>query len=383
MSKAVRPRHRLAPVYADDLLAPWHEQVMRLLPSLSVFDAHTHIGANDPDGFTCSPDELLAALAPTKSRAVVFPMHEPDGYAPANDEVMRVAAESAGRLVAFCRVNPHDEPVAEVRRCLALGARGIKLHPRAERFAMLEPSVREIVAIAHEERRPILIHAGRGIPALGSQVLALAREHPHASFILAHAGVSDLAWIWEHIADHPNVFFDTAWYSAADLRALFALVPPGQVLYATDIPYATPAQAMIVVFRTALQAGLGAEQLECVAGAQLERLVNGEEPLDVGPALGAATLGNDPLLDRVHYYLICAFATMINGIEPTEFFELTRLACHVGDDAPQAAICRSVVELLDLCAELAPGETLPERLPRVHLIVVAASLAATPDVAIG
>jgi predicted TIM-barrel fold metal-dependent hydrolase len=370
-------------VYADDLLAPWHEQVMRLLPPLSLFDAHTHIGANDPDGFTCAPHELLAALAPTSSRAVVFPMHEPDGYRTANDEVISVAAQSDGRLVAFCRVNPHDDPATEVRRCLAAGARGIKLHPRAERFVMLEPSVREIVAIADEEHVPVLIHAGRGIPALGAHVLELAREYPRARFILAHAGVSDLAWIWKQIPEHPNVYFDTSWYSAADLRALFALVPPGQVLYATDLPYGTPAQTMVVVFRNALQAGLSAEQIRSVAGAQLERLIDRDDALDFGPAPGAAPLHNDPLLDRVHYYLVCAFATLVAGSEPTEFLELTRLACQVGDDAPQAAICRSVVDLLDIAGELDRGLTLPELLPRIHLIVVAATLAVTPDVPVG
>jgi uncharacterized protein len=367
-------------VYADDLLAPWHEQVMGLLPPLSVFDAHTHIGANDPDGFRCTPEELLAELAPSASRAVVFAMHEPDGYSAANDEAIRAAAESDGTLVAFCRVDPRDDPAAEVRRCLAAGARGVKLHPRAERFGMLDDGVREIVEVAHDEHVPVLIHAGRGIPALGASVLELAAEYPHARFILAHAGVSDLAWIWDRIPEHPNVFFDTSWYSSADLRALFGLIPPGQILYATDIPYGTPTQTMIVAFRNALQAGLSGEQIAGVAGGQLQRLIAREEALDLGPAPGVAALRHDPLLDRVAYYLVCAFATMITGTVPTEFGELTRLACEVGEDMPQAPICRSVLKLLDLADELPFGETITDRLARIHLIVVAATLAATPDV---
>lgn len=353
---------------------------MSLLPPLKPFDAHTHIGVNDPDGFKCTPEELLAALEPSGSRAVVFAMHEPDGYSPANDEVIDVARGSDGRLVAFCRLDPRDDAPAEARRCLAAGARGIKLHPRAERFEMLEPGVREIVAVAGEAGVPILIHAGRGIPALGEQVIALADEYPRARFILAHAGVSDLAWIWRHAAEHPNVLFDTAWYSSADLRALFALVAPGQVLYATDIPFGAPAQSMILAFRAALQAGLTAEQIAVVAGGQLERLIAGDELIDAGPAPGGDAWRSDPLLDRVNYYLVGAFASLIAGGSSAEFADLARLACDVGDDAPQAPICRSIVELLDLEAGLPSGETLVERLPRAHLIVVAAMLAATPDV---
>ncbi|MEA2143335.1 MAG: uncharacterized protein QOI64_1765, partial [Solirubrobacteraceae bacterium] len=130
------PGPTLAAVYADDLLMPWSEQTMGLLPPVSLFDAHTHIGVNDPDGFTCTAEELLATLAPTRARAVVFPMQEPSGYAAANDHVLAAAADSGDRLVAFCRLDPRaqEDPVAEARRCLAAGARGIKLHPRAERF---------------------------------------------------------------------------------------------------------------------------------------------------------------------------------------------------------------------------------------------------------
>ena len=67
----------------------------------------------------------------------------------------------------FCRLNPNDAPVPEAERCLGRGAQGIKLHPRAEAFTLDHPEVRKIVALAHERRLPVLIHAGRGIPALG------------------------------------------------------------------------------------------------------------------------------------------------------------------------------------------------------------------------
>ena len=140
-----------------------------------------------------------------------------------------------------------------------------------------------------------------------------AREFPRARFIPAHAGVSDLAWIWQRVADHPNVLFDTAWYSAADLRALFALVPPGQVLYATDVPFGAPMQGMILAFRAALQAGLTGEQIAVVAGGQLERLVAGEELIDAGPPPGVEALRSDPLLDRVNHYLVPAFGSLLAG----------------------------------------------------------------------
>src|SRR5947208_17133361 len=108
-------------------------------------------------------------------------------------------------------------------------------------------------ARAHERTLSILIHAGSGIPALGLHAVELAGEFPEARLILAHAGISDLSWIWRVAADHPNLLFDTAWWMPADLRALFALVPPGQILFASDAPYGSTAMAAAFQLRSALQ----------------------------------------------------------------------------------------------------------------------------------
>ena len=88
-------------MHADRILAPLFAHTMVQVPGVRLFDAHTHIGANDPDGFRCSADELLGALASATSRAVVFPMQEPSGYRRANDAVLEIARASEGRLVAF------------------------------------------------------------------------------------------------------------------------------------------------------------------------------------------------------------------------------------------------------------------------------------------
>ncbi|HUR87018.1 MAG TPA: amidohydrolase family protein [Solirubrobacteraceae bacterium] len=353
---------------------------MSLLPPVTLFDAHTHIGVEDPDGFKCTAEELLATLAPMSSRAVVFPMHEPAGYPAANDHVLAAARDSDGVLVAFCRVDPNAHPAAEIRRCVDAGARGIKLHPRAENFGMLAPGVREIVEVAEELRLPILVHAGRGIPALGAHVLDYAAEFPRARFILAHAGVCDLAWIWRSAGEHPNVFFDTAWWSAPDQLALFSLVPPGQILWATDIPFGTPQQGVVSTFRCALQAGLTTEQLESVACGQLERILAREDTIDLGPAAAPEGTRHDPVLNRAGHFLTCAFSTALAGGSPLEFLDLARLACKVGDDEARAAHCDAIVELIDLALEQPLGDDLHERFAHIHVVVTAAAIAATPDV---
>jgi uncharacterized protein len=371
-------------VLSDAGLLPWLARMREEVPDADLVDAHTHIGSNDPDEYRCSREELEAALEPIDARAIVFPMHEPDGYRAANDVVIAEADASGGRLFPFCRLDPHDAPLEEARRCLDAGARGIKLHPRAEGFNLDHPALQPVFALAHERRLPILCHAGRGIPALGRHSIEVCSRYPGLRLILAHAGISDLSWIWREAPDHPNLFFDTAWWSPSDVQALFALVPPGQILMASDAPYSTPAFGATMALRHGLQVGLAPEVLRELVGGQALRLVEGEEPLDLGPPAGIESLSRDPLLERVYSILISAIGQMFNGVDPLETLALARLACDVGEDAPHGPVYESIVSLLDARAGYDPeGDGRPRRFaPGVHLIIVAAALARTPDVAL-
>lgn len=366
----------------DDGILPWLVRLRDEVPGLKALDAHTHLGSNDPDGYRCAREELVEALEHIDGRAIVFPMQEPDGYAPANDMVVREAEASGGRLFPFCRLDPQANALAEAERMLAQGARGIKLHPRAEQFGLDHPGLAPVFALADERRLPVLCHAGRGIPALGRHAVEACSRYPGMRLILAHAGISDLAWIWRDAGDHPNLFFDTAWWSASDLQALLALVPPGQVLMASDAPYSTPAWGATATLRHALQVGLEPDQVRGVLGGQAARLVAGEEPLDLGPPPGAARLTRDPLLDRVYAFLMHALGQMFHAVEPTESLALARLACAVGADAPQTRVCESIVALLDEREAYNPkGDGRPPRFaPGLQFVVVAAVLARTPDV---
>jgi predicted TIM-barrel fold metal-dependent hydrolase len=333
-------------VYADELLLPWFRSLVEGLPGVRVFDAHTHLGGNDPDGWRCSPGELTDALALVGGRAAVFPLMERAGYREANDAVLAAAEASEGRLVPFCRVDPRADPAGELERCLAAGARGVKLHPRAERFDLRHPGVADVLALAAERRLPVIVHSGLGIPSLGRDALTLSERYPEAPLVLAHVGVTDLAWIWRRLADHPRLFFDTAWWNPADHLALFALVPPGRILLGSDAPYGTPAAAAIVAIRCALQVGLTGAQIEAITGGQLERMLAGAGPLDLGPAPGPGA-PRPPLLDRVFALLVGALARMLEGTPADSLVQLARLGCQVDADTEQAHVLQSVGELLD------------------------------------
>jgi len=365
----------------DGVMRPWLERIVQDTGPLELYDAHTHIGQNDPDGYTQTPGELIEALAPADARGVVFALHEPDGYREANDAALAAAAAYPDRLVAFCRVSPHDGALPEARRALDAGARGIKLHPRAERFGMDEPVVAELVELAHERRVPVLIHAGRGIPALGQNTVRLAERHPDAHLILAHAAISDLAWLWRVLPDHPNVLIDTSWWNPVDLVALFSLAPPASVVWASDSPYGRPIAGAVLALRCALQAGLTPAQVHGIAGGTIARVLDGEAPADLGPPPGPPRAPLDLLLERVVTNLCSAFGRLSGEGDPTEPIGLARLCCAVGTDGPHDDVFAAVLDALDrYAAELAPpppGRRFPAA---VRHLVHALGVARTPDV---
>ncbi len=363
------------------MVAPWLQVIRGQAPGLELFDAHTHLGQNDPDGMHQSPEELLQGLRRADARGCfVFPMHEPDGYPPANDAVLEAAASSEGLLVPFCRVKPGDGALTEAERALARGARGIKLHPRAEQFTLDHADVPQLFALAHERTLPILIHAGRGIPALGAHVIQYARRYPNARVILAHAAVSDLAWIWRACVDLPNVLFDTAWWISQDLMALFSLVPPAQILFASDAPYGLTAVAAASQLRLALQAGLTAEQVALIAAGQSLQIAE-RGPLAVsGPAVGERERASHLLLDRVAGYLQVGVLLEARTGDGSELVALAELACDVPEEIDDAPVFAAISRLLSTYA-VARAAAPEDRAPR-SLLQLAAAVAMSPDVPI-
>lgn len=339
----------------DDDLLDLHARTVRDagLEGTAWFDAHTHIGHNDPDGVTATPEELLAGLDRAgHERALVFPTHEPEGYAAANARVREVCAASGGRLHSLVRVDPNSgDALGEARRGLEAGAAGIKLHPRSDAFGLPHPTVDALATLlAGFDRGPagsggiLLFHAGRGIPALGPSAVRIAERHPNVRLILAHTGISDIGLLAAPAARLPNLCFDTSWWQVDDMLHLYATVPPGQIHYASDMPYGGGVFAALAMVRCARQAGLPREAIAAIAGGQLQRVIDGEPPLDLGPAPGETVLRDDRPLGarlasrRAIAYLGIATLGSFQGGPVDEPLSLARLACQTDTGDPVLAL---------------------------------------------
>jgi predicted TIM-barrel fold metal-dependent hydrolase len=295
---------------ANALVAAYEEALVRELPDHAVlFDAHTHLG-HDIDGMVGRHEELMATLEGHGfSGAFVFCMDEHDrepAFRAGNDRTLAHADRSGGALVPFVRLDLTDQPMEEARRCLDLGAKGIKLHPRAQGFALDDARLGPVFELALERSVPILIHGGRGLPPIAAHLETLVRRNEGVRLIVAHAGIADMAGLAGRLGGVPGVFFDTSVWSAIDLLDLYRQVSPEQVLYASDYPYGRQPNSLLLAVRAAKLAGLDDRQMRGMLGENALLMTDaGTQPTLTAPR-GTTALVQPLTFARIHHYISMA-----------------------------------------------------------------------------
>jgi hypothetical protein len=177
-----------------------------------------------------------------------------------NEWTCSVAAEHP-RLIPFIGLDPsmtESELLEEIEVRRGQGARGIKLHPGAQRFYPSDPRIAPVYETAQELGWPIIFHSGAF--ALGqakSDFAALPhfREaiaaYPRLTFVLGHMGFGEFKTCAELSGAHTNVMFDCCYVingtepspSLTDEEAATAIRAVGcdRVMFGSDYPWFDPA----------------------------------------------------------------------------------------------------------------------------------------------
>jgi hypothetical protein len=368
-----------------DALAPFLAETQRLRPAdAEVFDAHTHLGV-DEDGRSLTLAQLLVQLDEADARrACVFPLHDPDrhpAYRVPNDRVLAWARESDGRLLPFCRLDPAEDPLAESERCLAAGARGIKLHPRAQDFVFDSKEIDEVFGLAENAGVPILIHAGRGLPPLAEGLVDLALRHPRVVLILAHGAICDQGIITSRLADHPGVLYDISCFFPHDVIELFARVPAERIVFGSDPPYGTPRAALYMALRVAQQAGLEEPVTRGVLGQSIAGLFDGGQLPAPAPPRRGPSITLSGRLARVYGYGCLVGPALFGGVvdQAQAMLDMAISACRDPEPGPVGSALEEIGTALGAAAALLQTED--GRRPAINLVYHAMIRAATeiPD----
>jgi predicted TIM-barrel fold metal-dependent hydrolase len=347
----------------DDLASAYEtffSELSELRPAgAEVLDVHTHLGL-DEDGRSLTPEQLVELLDEAGARrACVFPLHDPErhpAYRLPNDRVLRWAKESDGRFVPFCRLDPADDPLREAERCLANGARGIKLHPRAQTFGFADGAADGIFALAEEANVPMLIHAGRGMPPIAEGLSDLAHRHPGVRMILAHLGVADQGVLASRLADHPGTMFDTSWFSAFDMIGLMQRVPPERIVFGSDPPYGRTIGGLYMTLRSARASGYTDDDVRALIGGTSAGLIDrGELPEPTAPR-GSGPIRIEPRLARLYQYGLMTWPAVMTGNteRALEMLDLAIAVCRDPDPGPAGPALERIAPALEAAKRLIP-----------------------------
>lgn len=347
---------------AQALISGYDDELRRLLPDdAEIFDAHLHLG-HDIDGTSGQYEEVERIMDRYGiAKAFMFCMDEPDrepAFQAPNDRTLRDAERSGGRLIPFVRLDlTADGPIDEAIRCLDRGARGIKLHPRAQRFTLNDERLAPVFELAAERRVPILIHGGRGLPPIADHLSHLVERYPEAQLIIAHGGIADMAALAGAFAGRKGVFFDTSVWSPVDLLDFFHQVPPEQIVYASDYPYGRQPQSLLNALRTAIRAGLNEGQLRDLLAGNAKRIADGEAPLEPSKGIGDGEFRQSMALARIHQYLSMAAPLLwTRQADTIGVIGLALNACYERNGYPHEL--EQIKELLSAAQDL--WRTLPE-----------------------
>lgn len=148
-----------------------------------------------------------------------------------------------------------DMPAAamadKLRRDIALGAKGLKLHPTIQNVPLNDPLVDVAMRVFRDADLPVVTHCGANPyytedspfskltnPAYSdlSEVTAFCRRWSDVKIIVAHC-CTIAETLYEAVKDLENVYTDTSMCSAELMRKGVELLGEEKIVFGTDVPF--------------------------------------------------------------------------------------------------------------------------------------------------
>lgn len=239
-------------------------------------------------------DEAMASLPgdlPREDRAAAMAEIEAGmaGRFLAANRWLVEALDPIPQLTPYVGVDPWaltpERNVEHLREMAERGARGVKLHPVAQRFEPNDPRMHPVYSACEELGLVVLSHAGSakgGEPFAEPRAFAevLAR-HPGLKVALAHLGGGSWRQTLALARAFPGLAFDLSeiieWLGAPnaptdeDLARMIHEIGPERVMLGTDFPWYDLDRTVELVMALPM---LSAEEKEPILGANAVRILN-------------------------------------------------------------------------------------------------------------
>lgn len=166
---------------------------------------------------------------------------------------LRKASEADPQVIPFAGVdfNRMEELGDQLRRQVAQGAKGMKIHPIIQNVSPVDQRMFDTLDEFSQYDLPILFHTGRVTYYFGDEKKKenmdygnmeliekmVAGNRGKTKIILGHAGMAELDYVTDRLTQYPNIFVDTTFQHPERIRTLINAFGSERVLFGSDWPY--------------------------------------------------------------------------------------------------------------------------------------------------
>ena len=156
------------------------------------------------------------------------------------------ACRGAPQMIVFGSVHPYTPGLEQqLDAQIALGTRGIKVHPAVQSVLPGDPRAMKLYALCGRKKLPVLFHCGPvDIETKTGRWLSQVRhyfrpieQNPDTIFVLGHSGALQMPLALEIAKRHPNVYLEISSQSLSNVRLLLDRADPRRVLFGSDWPF--------------------------------------------------------------------------------------------------------------------------------------------------
>ena len=208
--------------------------------------------------------------------SVVFQGGVPQDPREGNAHVL-AAVKGEGRILPGCLVNPTMGPLAtdDLKRCVDLGARTVKLMAAVHRYRLDSACVDPIMELAKSLNIPATIHSGSPLSGCSPEYIGtLAQRHPDVTIIMDHMGYRE--WIRlavQAAVENDSIYLGTTLIAAAEPISIKNIVTSGS-LGAERIVFGSNAPAGVATHGVngIRDVGFSAEDEALILGGNFKRI---------------------------------------------------------------------------------------------------------------
>jgi Tat protein secretion system quality control protein TatD with DNase activity len=150
---------------------------------------------------------------------------------------------SAAKLFPLVWIRPGETSVTELKRRLATGAVGLKLHPTIDDYRADDPRLNPYLEVAARIGCPVACHSAPG-DADPDHIRRLAERFPEIPIILYHTYLGPEEGrlrALEHALEQPNLYLETSWCRSQVVQRLLKGLGPDRILFGSDASVDGPA----------------------------------------------------------------------------------------------------------------------------------------------